>query len=256
MDHPNVEWIDWSTYEVKEQYNLDVNVRFNGLRSRDESDHEKCLWWEIYRTRIFKDNSYEPIDPNHFPFYLSTFPDKPYLEHDYMIRSKWGPVKVAEEVLDDLFEEINGTNYEVDHGSFKSKVLRERLPLVLQVNPSWSIEKLISLIRKQNGRVSEKVKTAKKDLENDGYVFDESQSNQKRISTHKKNLKALGHYRIGECMNLGWNYSRFKKVYGPSTYRTEKSYRENLLTFGNDMVSIKGERLANAKSLGKHMMIL
>lgn len=256
MNHPSPEWIDWNTFEIKDGYDLDINIRFVGLKARDSEDHEKCLWWEIYRTKIFKDESFENDEPNRFPFYVSSFPEKSYLEHDYKIRSKWRPVDDSEEIIDDLFEEISGTNYEVDHGICKSKILRERVPLVLQVNPKWGTEKLISLLRKQSATVSSKLESAKKELEKEGYIFDEQQKNPKHISTHKKNLKALGHYRISECMNLGWKYERYKKIYGASTYKSEKTFRENLLTYGENMIIMKGERFANAKSSGKPILIL
>ena len=57
-------------------------------------------------------------------------------------------------------------------------------------------------------------------------------------------------------MNLGWKYERYKKIYGASTYKSEKTFRENLLTYGENMIIMKGERFANAKSLGKHILIL
>jgi hypothetical protein len=58
-NHPSTEWIDWEKHEVFEDYNLELDIRFKGLKSRDAEDHEKCLRWELARTRIFKEEKYE-----------------------------------------------------------------------------------------------------------------------------------------------------------------------------------------------------
>jgi len=229
MNHPCKDWIDWKNYEVKSNYDLDLHIRFHGLKARDADDHEKCLRWEINRTRIFKDPKFKPSDPIWFPFYIDSFPEEPYLAHEYKIRSEWTYFQGIKDDTEDLFKEDLGTNYEVDLGFYKGKLYRERVPVSLNIDPRWNLEKLISLIRKQSGEVFKRVERGKLELEKEGYVFLEKHRDPKPISTLKKNLKALGHYRIGECMILGWNKKRFEKIYGLDTYGTEKSYRENIL---------------------------
>ena len=132
--------------DVKNGYNLDIHIRFEGLKKRDKADHEKCLWWELYRTRIFKDESFKPHDSNWFPFYVSSFPKKAYLSHDYNTRSRWKPFEGAKENYEDLIPKNSKNNYELDDGFFKNKIFQGRVPLVLQVDPNWNVEKIIALI--------------------------------------------------------------------------------------------------------------
>ena len=231
MDHPNSDWIDWEKYNVKSDYDLDLHIRFRGLKARDADDHEKCLRWEINRTRLFKDNTFKPSNPIWFPFYVGSFPEKPYLAHDYKTRSEWTYFEGVKDDTEDLFKEDHGTNYEVDMGFYKGKIHRERVSVSLNIDPRWNLEKLISLVRKQSGEVFNRVEKGKLELEKDGFVFLKKHGDPKSISTLKRNLKALSHYRIGECMTLGWSKERFMKIFGAGTYGTEKSYRENILKY-------------------------
>ena len=34
MNHPSPEWIDWNTFELKDDWDLDINIRFVGLKLR------------------------------------------------------------------------------------------------------------------------------------------------------------------------------------------------------------------------------
>ena len=231
MNHPCKDWIDFETFEVRKEYDLDMHIRFKGLKQRDSDDYEKCLRWEFNRSKIFKGETCEHSGTIWFPFYVSSFPEKPYLSHDYETRSSWPYFEGVADDSDDLFKEDHGTNYEVDLGFYKGKIFRERVPITLQIDPRWNSEKLISLIRKQSRAIFEKVELGKKEIENEGYPFYEKTKEFKPISTLKKNLKALGHYRIGECMNLGWKLNRFEKIYGKDTYKTEKIYREKILKY-------------------------
>jgi hypothetical protein len=231
MNHPSQEWIDFATYEVKEECDLDRHIRFKGLKQRDADDYEKCLRWEFNRSNIFKGEPYDQKDPIWFPFYVSSFPEDSYLSHDYKTRSSWTYFEGVVDDSDDLFKQDHGTNYEVDLGFYKGKIFRERVPITLQIDPRWNSEKLISLIRRQSEAIFQKVELGKKEIEDEGYPFYEKTRESKPISTLKKHLKALGHYRIGECMNLGWKLERFEKIYGKDTYQTEKIYRENILKY-------------------------
>jgi len=235
MDHPSKEWIDWENYDVRSEYNLDIHVRFNGLKLKDADDHEKCLRWEFNRTRLFEDDSFKAQNPIFFPFYVSSFPEIPYLEHDYKTRSDWNYFEGIEDDSEDLFihdEKDSATTYEIDMGFFKGKIRKARVPVTLKIDPRWSSEELIEIIRKQSEVIFAKVDFKKKEYESQGYeFFEKPQKIARPISTLKKILKALGHYRIGECMQLGWTLERFKKIYGESTYYTEKIYRESILKY-------------------------
>ena len=55
-------------------------------------------------------------------------------------------------------------------------------------------------------------------------------------------------------MNLGWKYERYKKIYGASTYKSEKTIRRIYHIWG-EHDNYESERFANAV-LGKHILIL
>jgi len=114
MNHPSQTWKSRKTRNLlstkSTQKILDRNIRFRGLRSGDELDHQRCCEWEIQRTKIFLQrgieiegiNKIEAIEGTKeeieyaksfkalpFPFYVKTFPQKAYLDHKYEIRKKW-----------------------------------------------------------------------------------------------------------------------------------------------------------------------
>ena len=82
MEHPNTDWKDEETWNLRKDKigYLDRDIRFNGLG--DAEDHRKCFEWEYIRTRMFFGHKLEGEHVDQMlPFYLKSFPEKPYKSH-------------------------------------------------------------------------------------------------------------------------------------------------------------------------------
>jgi hypothetical protein len=228
MDHPSEDWKDydtWSLAKSKKRY-LGRDIRFEGLG--DAEDHRKCFQWEYVRTRLFKGEKFEDknIDLVH-PFYIETFPQKPYMSHAPKVRSKWTYVKGenGHNWEEDLLVPFLGSTEEVDLGFFKGKLPSYKADIHIHINPNWTKEHFLKLVDQQKDRIYEVLRSRVRDLEAKGYVFPEKKDNRPK-SHWKAKLKALGHYRLLECVNLS---ERFViDAYGGDAYKNEKVYRREI----------------------------
>lgn len=228
MDHPDTNWKDEETWKLrkdKARY-LDRDVRFNGLG--DAEDHRKCFDWEYVRTRLFLGHKFEGehVDQR-FPFYLKSFPAKPYKSHPLKQRAGWTDMtgESTHEWQDELLTPGLGTNEEVDLGSFKGKIPSYKAGVTLYLNPNWPKEKFLQLVKDQTNAIFGTLGSEKSALERKGYVF--PQRDKSRPQTFwKKCLKALGHYRLLECVNLKEQFAL--EAYGKGAYSEEKVYRREI----------------------------
>jgi hypothetical protein len=225
-NHPSSEWKDWdSPSGLVEGKNLNRDIRFNGLISDDCKDHENCFLWEYNRTRIERgvEAEGEHLEIS-FPFYVKSFPDKPYESHASEQRRKWCMVKGtnSHDSYDNLFTEDLGTKEEVDIGSFKGKLPSSKAPVTLYLNPNWSKQKVRRLVKEQMDAIFNMLNSRKRLLERDGYVF-KVKSKSRPMSYWKTRLKLLGHYRLNECVGLSWLNTM--KAFGEKPYEVDAKYR-------------------------------
>jgi hypothetical protein len=228
-NHPSSEWKDWdSPSGLVEGKNLNRDIRFNGLIPDDCNDHENCFLWEYNRTRIVMgvEAEEENLDML-FPFYVESFPDKPYESHASEQRREWCTVKDAnpDDYHDDLFVEALGTIEEVDIDLFKGKFPSSKAPVTLHLNPNWSKQKVRSLVNEQMDAIFSMLNSSKRLLERCGYVF-EAKSNSRPMNKWKTKLKLLGHYRLNECVGLSWLNTM--KAFGEKPYEVDAKYRTSV----------------------------
>jgi hypothetical protein len=232
MNHPCKDWHDTRTYDLKKEKQahliLDKQIRFKGLTKGDERDHEMCFQWEFNRTRKFLDQTIED-EKNHdlFPFYIDSFPDKPYLSHSPKIRSTWRFIKEENtfNYEEDLLHPFLGTNEEVDLGFMKGKLLSYKVPLTLHINPSWNKTKFRSLVREQTDNIYRALESEKKYYEGKGYIF-ALPDNTQPIRYWSRMLKALGHFRLLKCVGL--DEDRVRHWYGEDCYDDEQTIKREI----------------------------
>jgi len=231
MEHPNSDWKDeetWKLCQDKIRY-LDRDIRFNGLG--DAEDHRKCFEWEYIRTRQFFGHKFEGehVDQT-FPFYLKSFPDKPYKSHSPKQRASWlGMTDVnTHNWEEDLLTPYLGSNEEVDLGFYKGKLPSYKAGVTLYLNPNWSKEKFLKLVKAQSKSIYSMLESEKKELATKGYVFPKKDKSRPKAYWQKK-LKALGHYRLLECVNLKEQFAL--EAYGKGSYSGERVYRREIRNF-------------------------
>ncbi|HAE12398.1 MAG TPA: hypothetical protein DCG39_12220 [Opitutae bacterium] len=229
MKHPDSDWKDEETWNLRKDkiVYLDRDIRFNGLE--DAEDHRKCFEWEYIRTRMFFGHKFEGEHVDQmFPFYLKSFPEKPYKSHAPKQRASW--LDMAGENThnweDDLLTPFLGTNEEVDLGFYKGKLLSYKAGVTLHLNPNWSKEKFLRLVKAQSESIYGMLESEKKALELKGYVFPKKDKSRPKAYWRKR-LKALGHYRLLECVNLKEQF--VLEAYGKGAYLEERVYRREIV---------------------------
>jgi len=240
MNHPCPTWKSNRTQKLltvkSEDKVLDRHVRFKGLKAGDELDHERCYIWELNRTRIFlgkgleldeidEDDEYAKSFTAHpFPFYISSFPLKSYLDHDYEIRRKWTLVKGEEtkNYEDDLLTPF-------EHLNDEQKPCVHKLPMELYINPSWNKTKFHRLVREQTNEIYRRLNISKSIYEQNGLETLPSDDSQ-NIRFWRKKLKVLGHLRLFKCVGLAEEHVR--EFYGYDSYddldSLKRAIKENL----------------------------
>tara|TARA_B100000989_G_scaffold273901_1_gene232351 strand:+ start:285 stop:1013 length:729 start_codon:yes stop_codon:yes gene_type:complete len=228
MDHPNSSWKDDTTWNLKKEKIrfLDRDIRFNDLG--DSEDHRKCFEWEYVRTRIVLGHKFkDKLLKQSYPFYVKSFPNKPYKSHAPKQRATWvdfeGPNSYNWE--EDLFYPLLGTTEDVDLGCYKGKLLSYKAGVTLYLNPNWSEKKLLELVKAQSQSIHSMLEYEKKNLEKKGYIFPKKDKS-RPMTYWKKRLKALGHYRLLECVNLNERFTL--DSYGSDAYSEEKVYRREI----------------------------
>ena len=228
MDHPSKEWKDqqtWNLSKDKKRF-LSRDIRFDGLGDAD--DHRKCFEWEYIRTRLFKGHSFEMESVKEmYPFYLGSFPSKAYKSHSSKVRKSWAGIlgTNTKNWEDDLLVPYLGTNEEVDLGFYKGKLLGYKAGVTLYLNPNWSKEKFLNLVEKQTESIYSLLAVEKEALERKGYIFPKKEKSRPK-SYWKKKLKALGHYRLLECVDLKERFAI--ETFGKDAYTEEKVYRREI----------------------------
>jgi len=238
MDHPSELWADIRVTGRVETFLRDGlplkrDIRFEGLKLNSLEDYRKCFIWEYCRTRIFKGENLES-NKDFFPFYVTTFPEKAYLDdsHSNEIRDKWELLQIdvcTHEHNDNLLIESLGTTEEINV-SLKTfnidesiKIPAEKVPITLHINPNWSRSKMKRLFCEQIEAIAHSIGSRKKDFEELGHDFiDPHQKHEMR--TLKSDLKLLGHYRLSECVNL--SDPNFRDFYGLGKLKSERKFRE------------------------------
>ena len=228
MNHPADDWKDDETFKLSKDKEcfLDRDIRFANLG--DAEDHRRCFEWEYVRTRIFKGQEFgDEIFKQMYPFYVKSFPDKPYKSHDPKQRATWVDVIGASnhDYAEELLMPDLGTNEEVDLGFYKGKIPSTKVGVELYINPDWSKKKFLDLVEKQATQIFDSAESEKKHLESQGYVFPKK-DNTRPKSYWQKCLKALGHYRLLECVNLREQF--VIEAYGRDAYSEEKIYRREI----------------------------
>ena len=127
---------------------------------------------------------------------------------------------------DDLLTPSLGTNKEEDWGFYKGKLLSYKAGVTLHLNPNWSKEKFLKLVEAQTESIYSMLESEKKALEREGYVFPKKEKSRPKAYWSKR-LKALGHYRLLECVNLKEQY--VLEAYGKGAYAEEKVYRREIV---------------------------
>lgn len=232
MNHPCKDWHDSKKRDLKSSKRsnaiLDKNIRFKGLSNGDERDFEMCFLWEYDRTRKFLGKKIEDESmPELFPYYVDSFPDKPYLSHSLKVRQSWRFVKEASTFNheEDLLHPFLGTNEEVDLGFMKGKLQSYKVPLTLYINPSWNKTKFRTLVREQTDNIYKALESEKRYYERNGYEFAPSHDFQP-IRHWSRMLKALGHYRLFKCVGL--DEDRVRYWYGDDCYMDDKTIKREL----------------------------
>ena len=228
MNHPSSDWKDEDTWNLKTEMTrfLDRDIRFSGLL--DAEDHRRCFIWENLRTRLFLGHEFnqENIEQM-FPFYIKTFPEKPYKSHAPKQRVGWLEMKNANthNWEDDLLTPSLGTIEQVDLGFYKGKLPSAKVDVTLYINPHWPKQKLLKLVERQSDAIFGMLDSNKQALERKGYEFPEKKKTRPK-SYWQKLLKALGHYRLAECVDLKESY--VLDAYGKGAYSEEKVYRREI----------------------------
>lgn len=239
MDHPDENWSEIKVGDRIEKVLLsnlpiDRDIRFLGLKVNCVEDYMKCFIWEYCRTLIFKGESLSK-DENYFPFYISSFPDKAYLDesHPYEMRSKWELFLLdvsTHEHNDNLLIEALGTIEEIriSLSSFNINenilIPAEKVPITIHIDPNWSRSKMKRLFSEQVDGIASSVGLVKKAYEDLGHNFiDPKQIHE--LKTLKSNLKILGHYRLNQCVNL--SDPLFRDSYGKGKFKSERRFRES-----------------------------
>lgn len=232
MNHPSSDWNDPKKRDLKKGKQsdsiLDKNIRFKGLINGDEKDFEMCFRWEYDRTRMFLGlNTKDEKIPDIFPYYVDSFPDKPYLSHSPKERQTWRFAKNENtfNYEEDLLHPFLGTNEEVDLGFMKGKLLSYKVPLTLYINPSWNKTKFRTLIREQTENIYRALESEKRYYERKGYEFAPSYDFQP-IRHWSRMLKAIGHYRLLKCVGL--DEERVRHWYGDDCYIDDKTIKREL----------------------------
>ena len=235
MDHPSKEWKDeetWNLSKSKKRF-LSRDIRFDDLG--DSDDHRKCFEWEYIRTRLFKGDSFDTESVKEvYPFYLKSFPSKAYKSHSLKVRKSWADILDAntKNWEDELLIPFLGSNEEVDLGFCKDKLLSYKAGVTLYLNPNWSKEKFLKLIADQTNSIFSMLEDEKRALERLGYVFPSKDTSRPK-SYWKKKLKALGHYRLIECVDLKEKFAI--ETYGKDAYYEEKVYRREIRELLSDL---------------------
>lgn len=235
MNHPNSNWKDQETWKLKKEMTrfLDRDIRFSGLSDTD--DYRKCFIWEYSRTRIFHGHQFnEQHIEKMFPHYVKTFPDKPYKSHSPKVRNSWKEMmwETGHDWEHDLLQPYLGTTEIIDLGFYKRKTPSLKVDVTLYINPHWPKQKLLKLVEQQSKRIYGTLESTKKTLQKKGYEFPEKKETRPK-SYWKKNLKALGHYRLAECVNLKELY--ILDSYGKGAYSEEKIYRREIRKLLSDL---------------------
>ena len=161
-----------------------------------------------------KINMLNLMSPN-FSLLYQILSREAYLEHDYKVRQKWTIVQgeKTEDFEEDLFRPFA-------HLSEKGKECVHKIPLTLYINPSWNKTKFRGLIREQTDEIYRRLFSAGDIIEEMGFETiapDDSQN----IRYWKRKLKALGHFRLRNCVDLDEEYVR--KWYGDDSYHDKES---------------------------------
>lgn len=200
MNHPSEEWRDETSFpfELKDNKKrfLDRDIRFSSVDKKNEDDLWKCFKWELYRTIAFCNKMPPSFDRKiEFPFYVSSFPSRSYLSHDFNERSLWTMLRendsesgLARRVSDINEDEDNllselGMEAQIDYiepltlgirnwqrlgfrKRKKQKVtsLPRKLELKLTVNPNWTKNKLKTLFENQIKEIYEEIQWNKEQL--------------------------------------------------------------------------------------------
>ena len=238
MNHPNEEWSEYDIGDrfckvLKQDLPIDRDIRFEGLTPHSLEDYRKCFIWEYCRTRIFKGEKLES-NKDFFPFYVTTFPEKAYLDdsHSNEIRDKWELLQIdvsTHEHNNNLLIESLGTTDEINV-SLKTfnideniKIPSEKVPITLHINPNWSRSKMKLLFCEQIEAIANSIGSRKKIFEELGHDFIDPQQKHE-MKTLKSDLKLLGHYRLSECVNL--SDPNFRDFYGFGKLKSERKFRE------------------------------
>ena len=104
-------------------------------------------------------------------------------------------------------------------------MLSYKAGVTLYMNPNWSKEKFLKLVEAQSKSIYSMLESERKTLERKGYVFAKKDKSRPKAYWSKR-LKALGHYRLLECVNL--KEQDVLEAYGKGAYAEEKVYRREI----------------------------
>jgi hypothetical protein len=232
---------------VYPKFDRDI-VFVDRLKKGDLADHERCYLWEVTRTRYHMLDDFRKEVEDHrkaeaahqaklakaktqkkrdalnserlrdrsnldvfFPFYVTTWPAKPYLSHPQAQRLEWGPLKDKPQCS--LFDELL-----IPFERFK-------VPVTVYLDPDWTKGTLQELVKKQAGSVLEEAKAQRDCLERKGPKFSRTKAS-KPLKTWKSRLKQLGVYRLIHCLKMPWwqiEDSR-DEHFGKRLYEDERSF--------------------------------
>jgi hypothetical protein len=261
MDHPCPGWKP-TTHKLKR------DIWFTKLVKRGPRkiiDHDRCLRWEVQRTRYYVDKNFKKavdkaqkeVDAHRkslkkagtqtardkiltnwylrksnalqvlFPYYVGEWPCKAYFSVPPKRREKWKDAK------DEGVENRSESPF-CDKLYKGSSEPSESIPLTLHVRVDWTKERFVEIFEKYSNEILKQVEIEKEKLSSKGFSFVE-RSAKKPISTYQKRLKVLAHFRLHECAKLDYPevcgiYQKNVKqrAYDYEVFRTEiDNFRKN-----------------------------